>query len=189
MSFTPGIPASGQSLGSSRTQVLNNFAVLRSTVATNHIDVNNAGAGKHNLSEYVAQAQAPATTTGEVAMYCRSVSGTSQLFLQQENQLAAATDIQMSRLDKGILNAQTGYSFLPGGLIIQWGRDAFVGAAVAKTVTFPVAFTTACYNVQVLGIGFNNIFHADTETTTTVIVSKNQAVGNGQNFWWMAIGS
>lgn len=47
MSFTPGIPASGQSLGNSRTQVLNNFSSLRSTLDTDHVDVNEADAGQH----------------------------------------------------------------------------------------------------------------------------------------------
>src|SRR5260221_6995693 len=116
MTFTPGIPASGQSLGASRTQVLNNFAVLRSTIAKNHIDVNSAGAGKHNLAEFVNQGTSPATSTNEVALFGTSAFGTSQLALQKENRIAGDAFLVMSRLDKWVQAATTGWTFLPGGL-------------------------------------------------------------------------
>jgi hypothetical protein len=135
MSFTPNIPASGQSLGSSRTQVLNNFSVLRSTIAANHVDVNSMGAGKHNFSEYVAQAQSPATANTEVALYCRVAGGVAQLFLQKENQIAGATDIAMTRADAGVQIGDAGWTFLPGGFIMQWGSTGVVNGAFTTTFT------------------------------------------------------
>lgn len=157
MTFTPGIPASGQSLGSSRTQVLNNFAVLRSTIATNHIDVNNLGAGKHNLAELVVQSQSPATAAAEVALYSRAIAGIAELFLQKENQLAAAADIQMSRVDTGASGVDSGYSFLPGGVIIQWRIAA---ATNPGTLTnFPIVFPTRCFgvNLGIVGATINSL--------------------------------
>jgi hypothetical protein len=35
----------------------------------------------------------------------------------------------------------TGYSYLPNGMIVQWGRQ-YVGNNVRSTVTLPIAFTT-----------------------------------------------
>lgn len=37
-----------------------------------------------------------------------------------------------------------GYQKLPGGLLLQWGYVTATTAAVAQTVTFPIAFPTAC---------------------------------------------
>ena len=149
MSFTPNIPASGQSLGSSRTQVLNNFAVLRSTIATNHVDVNSLGAGKHNFSEYVAQAQSPATDNAEVALYCRVNGGVAQLFFQKENQLAGAADIAMTRADAGVKIGADGWTFLPGGFIMQWGSTGVVNGAFTTVYTAHggIAFVNTTYRV------------------------------------------
>lgn len=44
--------------------------------------------------------------------------------------------------------ATTGYQKLPGGFILQWGR-----MTTETTVTFPIAFPTACVNVQISWFG------------------------------------
>lgn len=44
----------------------------------------------------------------------------------------------------------SGYQKLPGGLIIQWGSNS-AGGNGAASVSFPIAFPTACVNVQVTG--------------------------------------
>lgn len=52
-----------------------------------------------------------------------------------------------------LLNATDGYQKLPSGLIMQWGRaNAFVSSGTNKAITFPIPFTSSCYNVQVTAI-------------------------------------
>lgn len=192
MTFTGGIPQPGQSLGQTQAAVNNNFTNYFNAFSVNHVQPNGDGTypqGKHKFSEYVVQAMSPATSNAEVAEYSRAISGVAQLFLQKANQLAGASDIQMSRVDTGALSANPGYSFLPGGTMIQWGRDAFTGTALAKTVTFPIPFTANIFTVYAFPVGFNNIFHGDSETLTDVIISRNTGTGSGQNFWWLAIGN
>jgi len=53
----------------------------------------------------------------------------------------------------------SGYQKLPGGLIIQWGSGLLT---TGSTVSFPIAFPTACLNVQVT---------ADTSTSVNVEVA------------------
>lgn len=147
MTFTPNIPATGQSLGSSRTQVLNNFTNYFNTVSQDHVAPNATGQGKHNKSTYPDQASDPVTIVNEIAAYGKSISGVSQLFLRPES---AGNTIQMTRLDTGALSANSGYSFLPGGVIIQWG--IVVATSGAGTLTnFPIVFPNACFGVS-LGI-------------------------------------
>jgi len=149
MTFTPNIPQSGQTLGNSQSQVLNNFTNYFNTMSVNHVAPNNSGAGKHNLAELVVQAQSPATAAAEVAIYSRSPSGTADLYLQAQSQLANATDIKMSRLDAGIKAGGPGWTFLPGGMIMQWGSCGVVNGAFTTIYTAHggIAFTTATYAV------------------------------------------
>lgn len=41
----------------------------------------------------------------------------------------------------------SGYQKLPSGLYIQWGVTGSIASAAAATVTFPIAFPTACFQV------------------------------------------
>lgn len=145
---------SGQSLGQTRDAIRNNFTNYFNTISLNHVAPNSAGAGKHTFAEFVEQAQAPATSIDEVAVYSRQVTYpgpviNSELFLQKENQLVNAADIQMSRLDVGIKAGTSGWTFLPGGLIMQWGTTGVVNGAYTTIYTAHggIAFKTATYQV------------------------------------------
>lgn len=152
MSFTVNIPQSGQSLGQTVNLISGNFANYAAVIAVNHLGPNGTGAGKHNLSEYVVQAQSPATSTNEVATYCRNGthgSTTPELYLQQQNQTTGANDIQMSRLDAGTKFGTAGWTFLPGGFIMQWGSCGVVNGAFTTVYTAHggIAFKVQTYQV------------------------------------------
>jgi len=87
--------------------------------------------------------------------------------------------------------AATGYQKLPGGLIIQWGTSASVGADSSGTVTYPIAFTTAVYSVTITGfstiaVSGQGIQTVNTITTTNFIISNGQ--DTAMTFKWIAIG-
>lgn len=46
-----------------------------------------------------------------------------------------------------------GYQKMPGGLILQWGRHT--NSSNAEVVSFPIAFPSACLNVQVTAMSGN----------------------------------
>lgn len=120
MTFTTGIPASGQTLGSSRTQVLNNFANYNTVMSVNHVAPNSSGEGKHKFVEMPAQASDPATIAGEISTYCKTSAASAQeLYLRRASN---GTVIQMSVGDP--VSAATGSTFLPGGIIMKWGPIA-----------------------------------------------------------------
>lgn len=52
--------------------------------------------------------------------------------------------------------ASTGYNQLNNGLLEQWGNIS-VPSATTTAVTLPIAFTSACYNVQLTMTGSTNI--------------------------------
>jgi len=80
-----------------------------------------------------------------------------------------------------------GYTELPNGLILQWGE--YAGGADNGTVTFPTAFTTACYVVTLGQQNPNN----DREPVVTSLSTTGfnfSHVGSATDaFYWMAVGS
>lgn len=142
MSFTPGIPQNGQTLGNSRDSTRNNFASLRSTLAENHVDVNSANPGLHTFVDMLAQSANSDPITGAVSIYSKAVSGITEWFFQREN---SGNVIQMSVGNPTV--AATGTTFLPGAVILKWGQ--VVPGSSGATVTFSTAFPNNCFAVVV----------------------------------------
>ena len=74
MTFTPDMPFSGQSLGNSRTQVLNNFKNYYDVVSRNHVAPNASGQGKHTFVQMPVQSPVPSTLAGEGGLFTQSLS-------------------------------------------------------------------------------------------------------------------
>jgi len=74
MSFTPNIPASGQSLGSSRTQVLNNFSNYNTVMSVNHVAPNSSGEGKHKFVTVPGQSPAPTCLANEGLIFAKTTN-------------------------------------------------------------------------------------------------------------------
>jgi hypothetical protein len=86
------------------------------------------------------------------------------------------------------VSGATGYQKFPGGFLLQWGT-----AAASGTITFPVAFPTACRSVTVTGTQAGSSgreFQVNTLTTTTFIISNNACcVNNSISLAWIAVGN
>ena len=96
--------------------------------------------------------------------------------------------------------ATNGYISFPtwlGGLIIQWGYNSNI-VDVEVLITFPIAFPTACYNVQCTG-DETNAGGAEIITTKSVtrfgftwvgaIGSASGVSPEAEKGYWLAIGS
>lgn len=143
MTFTSLIPASGQSLGFTKQKIQDNFTNYFNVMSINHVAPNASGEGKHKFVQMPQQVAAPSTAVNEIALYSKdSTIGTALFFRQESN----GTEVQLTGLDPII--ATEGCSFLPGGLLIQWGSIASTSTH-PNEVTFPVAFSTVIYSIQV----------------------------------------
>ncbi len=166
MSFTANIPASGQTLGNSRLQVLNNFASLRTTISNvtqpNHTDVNNSGAGKHIFVEMPVQTPGAANLplANEGGLITQTVSGNSELFYVRD---AVNTYFQMTG---SVVKANSGTSVVLGGIRIQWMA---INAADGATINFTVPFGGPPYVIlggEVDGAGIFDFVKPQTLTAT-----------------------
>jgi len=119
MTFTPNIPASGQSLGNSRPEVLGNFTAIDTTIAVNHVAMNSSDAGKHKFIQIPSSNIPAATGATEWALYTNTIAGLLEIFLAPPNAGAA---YQLTGNAPGFpANALNGTSWLPGGIYVQWG--------------------------------------------------------------------
>lgn len=83
-----------------------------------------------------------------------------------------------------------GYAYLPNGLIIQWGITASIGVGGSATVTFPIAFPSACKSVTTARVEASSAnsygISVSSASTTSVVIYSNGARAGAQ--YWTAIG-
>lgn len=194
MSFTANIPASGQSLGNSRTQVLNNFAVLRSTIAVNHYDVNDAtNGGKHKFVTMPPQVSSPATLLNELTLFTKTLTSGAALFYTRDNNTAFDVQLTTSAIAAPTV-AANGETFIPGGIIIKWGFEDNVGTG---TVSFPVAFPNNCFNVWTTAYFTGStplslpatVNVRNPSLTTGFVWTMKRDSNSYTGFYWMAMGN
>lgn len=81
------------------------------------------------------------------------------------------------------LKSQNGYTTLPNGLILQWGR-----CTDQATVVFPIAFPTECFSVSAISFSTNNGVPRITSGVSPTGFFMNYANAVGGTCTWMAIG-
>ena len=193
--YTPGYPPDGSSLGQTKSTIRNNLDGTFQTLGVDH--VNNNGqpgsnpAGYHTVIHVVPQASNPGT-----------VSGFGQLFSKSINSVITDTAL-FWKTGTGLLQQLTmnftpqantnGFTFLPGGLILQWGVVSSPGSS--GTVNFATSnmnFPNNCYNVSLTqrrdGSSSTQGMYLNGAPTNTSF-SYNGSSSSDTALFWTAIGN
>lgn len=204
--FVPGYPLDGSSLGSSKVQIRSNIDGTFQTVAVDHFNNNgnhggtSGNAGTHyqvQLKEIAGSSPPFGLNATYETLYSQVKAGQGELFFTRG---ASGTGIQLTGPGTPSTGAN-GYSFLPGGLLIQWGvvNGTFSGGDTA-TINFPIAFPAAVLNIQTSPTfnaavstpsnnGQCNVAFPTGQITLSsfdyYIVTNS---GSWRRFYWMAIG-
>ena len=194
------LPNSGQSLGQTRAAIKNNFDLIKTTVDQNHLDFDVAGAGKHYAIQIPITGATPpgGFVVGDANLYARNSDTQSQVIFKpdasvNEYQLTRANDTYFATFatNTGYLANHTGgWTFLPGGMLLQYGARAVPGNN--GVITFPRPFTNAAYSVQLsISVSDNNERTVGvnrnllpTNTTINYVCSS----GGNDFVYWYAIG-
>ena len=200
MTYTLGVPSDGQSLGNSKIPIRTNFSDLFTYLAKNHFDLNLTNGGKHRFIE-IPNVASQVTVPDTSAMYGKSVGATpfANMVWQQETVVGPGDPsrnkgaiVQMTGVKPLIANP--GYTFLPGGMLMVWGKLT-TATNTNSTVTFPQVngadpFSVIPYSIQLTFAQSTLLgnLQAISVTTTGFIVHK---VGLGTatiDFYYLAIG-
>lgn len=138
------IPNAGQSLGQTRDGIKENFTTLQTAFNVDHVDLDASGQGFHAKVNF-PEGSAPSVATGSVVMYAKDTNSRPTIWMRQENN---GTEIQLSGPDPTV--STNGKTFLPGGLLLQWGAASIVPNG-SNTITFPTAFSSGPYSVVATG--------------------------------------
>lgn len=205
MSFTPGIPTVGQSLGITRDPIRNNFTTIDDTISVNHVSMNDLpGQGKHKFLQMPTQGVItppsgdPVTAVDEIGIYTKGNGAGTRTFMRQQ---ANGDIIQMSGVTPFLADAdRAGYTFLANGLVLVYGNASITGSSPI-TVTYPNSFAFSLDGVSALPFSIvitqytNNL-----QTLQSIAVEKSSiaedlfkvlttgAIGGGSRINYIAIG-
>lgn len=198
------MPNSGQSLGATRDQIRNNILDIKNSLAVNHVDLDNgADTGKHTMTNFLqisTAADKPTTGATEVALYNDSAS-TGQIWLCPPNTTQGDKKVQLTAGDVTNVKFATnttyttdrngGWTFLPGGMLLQYGTLTDASMPFTGSMTFPIAFSVAPYSLtfgisRPSGSSANQSFFYDTLTNAGFSFSNTSH--NNTPVSWIAIG-
>ena len=192
MSYNADIPQANDDPSQSQGQLLSNFQTLNTFLSVNHVALNDGDQGKHKFVQFPEQSSDPATAANEGALYAKEydVDGMGSLettlFFRNESSGTVTTFGGPSSL------ALPGYTYLPGGILIQWNR---VSASSGSNVPFPIAFGSAAFYVNFAPTGtsgtnriFTRLSGNPTATTFSPIILNSSGSGITETIYYVAIG-
>lgn len=199
MVYNASVPQPTDNLSDSQNDILNNFSSANTSFGINHFAFDNATAnnGKHNFVEMPVRGTAPVgLAANEGTLYTKTTGSTSNLFYTPdaggvEYQMTTVGDAQIATFGA----AGTGWTFLPGGLIMNYGLAVSSGAAGPNaSASFSKPYTNAAsVRVQILPVNNSSserttYLESVSTTSFTAWVTNGSGSTRAGQFHWYAIG-
>tara|TARA_R110000868_G_scaffold242990_1_gene498679 strand:- start:526 stop:1122 length:597 start_codon:yes stop_codon:yes gene_type:complete len=179
--YTDDIPNSGESLGSTRVRIHDNFAQIFAVFNQNHVNFNETGEGKHKylempeLGTLIPPLTPPVNPTNECVVYAEAGTDPveTNLFLKGENNgfvyvLTAVDQARSARFGTNLSigggsTTTNGWIFLSGNIVLNYGYtgNAFSNNTNPKLFAKPYKAGTVPYYLSINGTsidenGFNS---------------------------------
>lgn len=198
--FTQGYPPDGSSLGETKATIRDNLDGSFLVFSVDHQDQNETGAGSHakvslkNTTGTITPTLPPGIFgAGYETLYSQPAGSpplgpTGDLFMSR----GGGAGIRLT--GPGVPTAsQNGYTFLPGGILLQWGFVAVTSSSTV-TVNFSPNFPNNCFNVQLTRTrassnpgDTNSTWVITTPSTSSFQIKNND--GHSWGYYWLAIGN
>lgn len=195
------IPNPADNLSVSQNDIKTNFTVANTSFGINHVPFNVAtNTGKHTICEMlnITPPGVPVNlASGEGTLYTLTGATGSNLYYTDDDsglqyQLSTVVDANIASFGKYInyptpvANQNGGWTFLPGGLLLQYGQMIEIGQTTT-IVKFPIPFTTL-YTVNVTRRQTNTGTSCGYITESTTGFTETNNGSSNQPFSWIAIG-
>lgn len=195
--FSTAVPTTGHSPSVDYTTMQANNVSTAGLIAIDHIGFNSNGGGWHNQSTYPNLTVNPTTVAGQLALFSKVGAVTSELFMIRDGNAGTLTSLTSSKIGAPTV-AQNGVTWLPGGILMQWGvRSIPAGSSSTGTVSFLPGFASTIFVVlvslvsQVGGTVSSNdtiAVRQNSASTTGFSWDFNGNTGSYTFFNWIAIG-
>ncbi len=199
MSYNPNVPQPTDLLSNSQGQILANFNKANSSFGINHYPFDNGTAnnGKHKfvtIPQAIAPFNPPASVLNEIILYAKAGSAGTELRMVRDGFPTTDTNLTLAA---GLLTApkssSNGYSWLPGGMVLQWGTVTNPGTSGSVLfVTNNVDFPNSCFLVipalQHNSSANESVTIQPTPSITGFSYRTTSSSGNTVLYWW-AIGN
>jgi len=205
--YNTGIPAANNNPSTDQPDMQTNTDSTNAILNVDHFTFNNNNGGMHQQVQIVSQNTIPSAVNntpvglknGAGTIYTKPLGGPSDLFFTPDQ---SGDEYKLTNIDAvnfatfgtftnylAPADQKGGWTFLPGGLIMQYGTRTFLATGNTIAVTFPKSFTNI-FNIQttifqnagvtfIQGIKTQSLsgFNFTVNTTGTV------------SFYWIAIGN
>lgn len=189
--YSDNIPAASHNPSADQPLMQINTNSIDGIIAVDHFSFNDNDGGYHKKSTYISNnytlAAPPTTIAGQVALYAfnTGVGGNALAFVRD----GLTTGVQLTDTQAPISTAN-GSTFLPGGILIQWGSGITVAGFLTQSYT-PAFSTIFSETATAISLGSTTalISVAGLSNSDITIYSNNSAgqpVSTG--VFWMAIG-
>lgn len=162
--FNPAVPTGTIELDEDYINLQNNFQQLSTSFQVNHVRLedNSTSNGAHTFVEMRDQAGLPpALKAGEGTLYTKTAATVTDLWYTPDNstneyQLTRTSGANIAKFGTGLaygtppatFTQKGGWTFLPGGLLLQYGFFSKTGAlGNSGTIQFPINFTGVPFSV------------------------------------------
>ena len=190
MSYQPLIPTGTVQLDQDYQNIQGNFQAADTAFGVDHTLFSVAlQSGYHKSIHMITQASIT-NVPGFPQLYSKSISDVNTDEALFYNTGTGNRTVQMT-VPIVPQVASPGYTFLPGGLILQWGAIPATASGAFATATYPLAFPTTVLSITMssLGSAASSLGgYSITGTTPKIDFTIRNSSGQTQSFQYMAIG-
>lgn len=196
MAYQPGVPTGSVPLNQDYKNLQGNFGALNTAFNTDHVPLTTTAGtppyGYHTAIHLVPQSPIPTAMAGYGELYTQTlndgINTGQQLWYQFITGTPVTINYPLTRNIQPVANF-SGFTFLPGGMIMQWGQ----GTSGAPITFYSEAPFTNLFSIQITpftaGAGLQTVITAPqaySVSSTGFTVANNS--GNSFVYYWLAIG-
>ncbi len=168
--YVEGYPQDGSSLGNTRVQIRKNLDGTFETLSVDHQNQNETNPGYHAVVHWETQGSDPLTVSNITQEYTKTDSNSIQQKWLFSTGGKAYQQTRMIDGDFSTFGTNPGWTYLPGGLILQYGVDTSVNNVPGSTINYPITFPNSVFVV---------VCTVQTSSSATIRFSLANAPGNG----------
>jgi hypothetical protein len=184
-----------ESLSGSVKKIADDLAVVAGTTVGDYLNANPSDVERRGFGDQVLDhevrldAAEIAIDAVELAIPLKAdLNGSALNLFSVANAVSSSNAVALGQFGASL--TANGYQKLPSGLIMQWGQ-ATGGSAAGQTVTFPIPFLSAVFQITTSKTDTQSTFETSISSTTLtnfVLVATPGGSGTGIITHWFAVG-